>query len=65
MLELAREVLKLTGAAVRIVHQPLPADDPRQRRPDIALARETLGWEPQVPLAEGLVHTIAYFRSLG
>jgi nucleoside-diphosphate-sugar epimerase len=57
-------VLKLTGASVKVIHQPLPADDPRQRRPDISLARETLGWEPRVELAEGLANTIAYFRTL-
>jgi UDP-glucuronate decarboxylase len=46
------------------VHLPLPADDPRQRQPDITLARQTLGWEPTVPLAEGLARTIAYFERL-
>ena len=64
MLELAEKVLKLTGAKVKVVHQPLPSDDPRQRRPDISLAREKLGWEPKIELAEGLAHTIAYFRAL-
>jgi len=64
MMELASQVLKLTGASVKVIHQPLPADDPRQRRPDISLARETLGWEPKVELAEGLANTIAYFRTL-
>jgi UDP-glucuronate decarboxylase len=63
MIELAEKVLKLTGAHVKVVHQPLPSDDPRQRRPDITLAKETLGWEPKVELAEGLQHTIAYFRA--
>jgi UDP-glucuronate decarboxylase len=63
MLELAERVLKLTGARVKVVHLPLPADDPKQRRPDIALAREKLGWEPRVELAEGLAQTIAYFRA--
>jgi UDP-glucuronate decarboxylase len=64
MLELAERVLKLTGARVKVVHQPLPADDPRQRRPDITFARETLGWEPNVQLAQGLEQTIGYFRAL-
>ena len=62
MLELAELTLKLVGGRSRIVHKPLPADDPRQRQPDISLARRTLGWEPRVPLEEGLRRTIAYFR---
>lgn len=62
MLQLAEEVLKLVGGKSKIVHKPLPADDPRQRRPDIELARRVLGWEPKVQLAEGLERTIAYFR---
>ena len=64
MLELAGKVLKLTGSASKVVHLPLPADDPKQRQPDITLARATLGWEPKVQLAEGLASTIAYFRDL-
>lgn len=63
MLELAELTLKLVGGKSRIVHRPLPADDPRQRRPDIALARRVLGWEPKVALEEGLQRTIAYFRT--
>ena len=63
MLQLAELVLKKVGGKSRITHKPLPADDPKQRRPDITLARETLGWEPKVPLEEGLEQTIAYFRS--
>ena len=63
MLELAEQVLKLTKSKSKIVHQPLPADDPKQRRPDITLARKFLKWEPKVPLAEGLKKTIAYFRT--
>jgi UDP-glucuronate decarboxylase len=63
MLELAEQVLKLTKSRSKIVHQPLPADDPKQRRPDIALAKKYLKWEPTVPLAEGLKKTIAYFRA--
>jgi len=63
MLELAEQVLKLTKSRSKIVHQPLPADDPKQRRPDIALAKKYLKWEPTVPLAEGLKKTITYFRA--
>jgi UDP-glucuronate decarboxylase len=63
MLELAELTLKLVGGKSKIVHKPLPADDPKQRRPDIALAKRVLKWEPQVPLEEGLRRTIAYFRS--
>jgi len=62
--ELAEMVLRLTGSRSRIVFRPLPADDPRQRQPDITLARSRLGWEPKVPLEEGLRRTIAYFREL-
>ncbi|RAI43659.1 UDP-glucuronic acid decarboxylase family protein [Rhodoplanes roseus] len=62
MLELAELVLKLTGSRSKLVFQPLPEDDPRQRCPDIGLAREKLGWAPTVSLADGLVPTIAYFR---
>ncbi|WP_374333412.1 NAD-dependent epimerase/dehydratase family protein, partial [Aestuariivirga sp.] len=64
MIELAEQVLKLTGSRSKIIHLPLPQDDPRQRRPDITLARQKLGWEPRVPLAEGLKLTIEYFRQL-
>lgn len=64
MLELAETVLRLVGGRSRLVHQPLPADDPKRRRPDIALAREKLGWEPQVAMEDGLKETIAYFRRL-
>jgi len=62
--ELAERVIAMTGASSRIVHQPLPQDDPLQRCPDITLARTTLGWEPQVPLEAGLGRTIAYFERL-
>jgi dTDP-glucose 4,6-dehydratase len=64
MLELAELVLEVTGSSSEIVHEPLPTDDPRQRRPDITIARERLGWEPQVELREGLVHTADHFRRL-
>jgi len=63
MLQLAELTLKLVGSKSRIVHQPLPADDPRQRRPDITLAQRVLKWEPTVPLEEGLERTIAYFKT--
>jgi UDP-glucuronate decarboxylase len=62
MLELAEFVLKKVGGKSKVTNLPLPADDPKQRRPDIALAKEALGWEPRVPLEEGLDRTIAYFR---
>jgi len=65
MLELAEEVLKITGSKSKIIHLPLPKDDPTQRQPDIKLAKEKLnGWEPVVPLKEGLEKTIAYFDQL-
>ena len=64
ILELAETLIKMTGSSSRIVFMPLPQDDPIQRRPDISLAREKLGWEPTVPLAEGLEKTIAYFCKL-
>ena len=62
MLELASRVQALTGTQVPIDYQPLPADDPARRRPDISRAKELLGWQPTVPLEEGLVPTIDYFR---
>ncbi|HSY54442.1 MAG TPA: UDP-glucuronic acid decarboxylase family protein [Opitutaceae bacterium] len=61
MLQLAELTLQLVGGKSKIVHKPLPADDPKQRRPDIALAQKVLKWEPTVQLAEGLKRTIAYF----
>jgi UDP-glucuronate decarboxylase len=64
VLELAEQVISLTGSRARIRHVPLPEDDPRQRRPDIERARRELGWSPAVPLKEGLVRTIAHFRNL-
>jgi len=60
--QLAEEVIALTNSKSKIIYQPLPSDDPKQRRPDITLAKEKLGWEPKVPLKEGLVKTIEYFR---
>jgi UDP-glucuronate decarboxylase len=62
MLELAKQVLALTGGSSPIEHRPLPPDDPVRRRPDISRARELLGWEPAVPLEEGLKRTVGYFR---
>jgi dTDP-glucose 4,6-dehydratase len=61
--ELADLVLEVTGADTEIVHEPLPVDDPTQRRPDITLARTRLGWEPQVQLREGLTRTAEHFRA--
>ena len=63
MLEFAEEIIKATGSKSKIVHRPLPQDDPKQRRPDISRAKKLLKWEPQVPLAKGLESTIAYFRT--
>lgn len=62
MLELAETVLRLVGGASKIEYRPLPSDDPRQRQPDISLAKADLGWEPKVGLEDGLKETIAYFR---
>ncbi len=62
--ELAEKVIELTGSRSSLVHKPLPSDDPTQRRPDIRLAREKLGWEPVIPLEEGLKRTIPYFETL-
>jgi UDP-glucuronate decarboxylase len=64
MLELAKKIIELTGSRSSLVYQPLPSDDPRQRQPNIALAREKLGWEPKVQLEEGLIKTIKYFKIL-
>ena len=64
MLELAEMVLRLTGSRSKISFKPLPSDDPKQRRPDISLAKQALDWEPKVSLEEGLEKTIAYFRHL-
>ncbi len=64
MLEFAEAILKITGATSTIIHKPLPQDDPKRRRPDITKARNLLGWEPKVPLEEGLKHTVEYFRPL-
>ncbi len=62
MLEFAREIIGATRSKSRLVHRPLPQDDPKQRRPDIGLAEKLLGWKPVVPLKDGLETTIKYFR---
>lgn len=64
MLELAEKIIRLVGSHSKLVYKPLPEDDPKQRQPDIALAREELGWTPAVSLEDGLKETIAYFRKL-
>jgi len=64
ILQLARLVIELTGSTSQIVFQPLPSDDPAQRKPDIALAREKLGWQPTISLEQGLIGTIAYFKEI-
>ncbi len=64
MLELAEKVIALTGSDSRIVYEPLPSDDPKQRKPVIELAKKQLDWEPRIPLEEGLKRTIAYFREI-
>ena len=58
---LAELVIEMTGSRSKLVHEPLPTDDPARRQPDISKAREILGWEPSTPLREGLTETIAYF----
>ncbi len=64
MIDLAEKVLKLTGSKSKLIFMPLPQDDPMQRQPDISLARNTLGWKPQVDLDQGLIHSISYFKSI-
>ncbi|HJV64439.1 MAG TPA: UDP-glucuronic acid decarboxylase family protein [Geomonas sp.] len=64
ILEFAKRIIELTGSSSRIVYKPLPADDPKQRQPDISLAKEMLKWEPTVSVEEGLKQTIAYFDSI-
>jgi len=60
--DFAEEVVALTGTKSKIIYEPLPADDPKQRRPDITKAKAILGWEPQVPRSEGLKRTLDYFK---
>jgi UDP-glucuronate decarboxylase len=62
--ELATKVIEMTGARSELVEEPLPADDPKQRQPDISLAKQVLGWEPTIPLEQGLERTVEYFRRL-
>ena len=64
MLELAALVLEMTGSKSTLEHRPMPPDDPKQRKPDITIAKSVLGWEPKVPLREGLARTIDYFRTV-
>ena len=64
MIELAESILRITGSSSELTRMPLPQDDPQQRRPDIAMARDVLGWEPKVPLEQGLERTIEYFRTI-
>ena len=64
ILQLATMVVDMTGSRSRIVHRPLPQNDPRQRRPDISRAHELLSWQPCTPLKQGLIRTIAYFEKL-
>jgi UDP-glucuronate decarboxylase len=64
MLELANLILELTGSKSKLVFEPLPSDDPKQRKPDITLAKEKLNWEPKIQLREGLIKTIAYFDNI-
>jgi dTDP-glucose 4,6-dehydratase len=63
VLEFAREVLRVTGSEAEVVFEPLPVDDPKVRQPDIALARKILGWEPRIPLADGLKATVDFFAA--
>jgi dTDP-glucose 4,6-dehydratase len=64
LLDFAQEILTLTGSKVKIVHKPLPLDDPKQRQPDITKARNLLGWEPKMSRKEGLKITLEYFKGL-
>ncbi len=65
ILELAEKIIKMTGSKSEIIFQPLPHDDPKQRKPDIALAKKELGWEPKISLDAGLKQTIVYFEGMG
>lgn len=64
ILELAHQILELTGSKSKIVFKPLPSDDPKQRKPDITMAEKVLDWKPAIPLREGLLRTIDYFRKM-
>jgi UDP-glucuronate decarboxylase len=63
ILELASQVIEMTGSRSKLIFRPLPADDPRQRRPDIMLAKKLLGWVPRIELGEGLENTVRYFKA--
>ncbi len=62
MLELAALAIEMSASQSKLVFKPLPPDDPTRRRPDISLARQRLGWEPKIPLREGLARTVEHFR---
>jgi len=62
--QLAELAIKTTGSASKIIHLPLPGDDPKQRKPDITKARKYLQWEPKIPLEQGIVKAVEYFKSL-
>jgi UDP-glucuronate decarboxylase len=62
--QLAEMIVDITGSGSKIVHRPLPVDDPKQRRPEISKAQELVGWQPTVPLRVGLTKTAAYFEEL-
>ncbi len=62
--ELAEKIIELTNSGSQLVYKPLPTDDPTQRKPDITLAQEKLGWTPEIKLEDGLVKTIAYFENI-
>ncbi|MBX7227979.1 MAG: GDP-mannose 4,6-dehydratase, partial [Chitinophagales bacterium] len=62
LLEFAEEIIQLTGTKSKIIYQPLPKDDPKQRQPDITKAKQLLGWEPKVNRSEGLKNTLEYFK---
>ena len=62
--ELAELTIELTGSKSKLIHEPLPADDPTRRRPDISLARERLDWSPTIPLKDGLAKTIEWFQTI-
>jgi UDP-glucuronate decarboxylase len=64
MLELAQKVIELTSSSSKIIHMPLPKDDPKQRKPEISRAKTILDWEPKINLDKGLLHTIEYFKSV-
>jgi UDP-glucuronate decarboxylase len=64
ILELAKQVIDLVGSQSRIIHRPLPENDPKQRQPDISRAQDLLGWKPSIALKDGLTRTIAYFDRL-